>query len=473
MSGAPYGYRYVRKTEHTEGYWEIDEVEAQVVREVFRRYTEEQTSIAEIARWLSERGIATRTGKGLWDRSTVWGMLRNPAYRGQAAFGKTKMSERHGKPTRTYPRPRRAPRPPPGAPRPAGRGVDADPRPGARHRRAVRARPGAPRRERPLRQAQHQAAGSAAGSGRLPRVRLCLLSHLDAHYEAKDRLLPLHRPGQLAARRRARVPQSARSAPTSSSRSCGAKSGACWRTPRWCAPRSTVAFSGAHRAPRRPPPRALERDLSRAYAAIRRLIEAYQEQLVSLDELRARMPALRKRQTTLQRPARRARRRAARRRDLPQARRHPRGFLARLADGLDQLSVEEQQRILRLVVREVLVGGDDDIIAIRHSIPSPNGGPNGSYPLRGSSPLAAAQQRLPRRPRSGTPAARAPLRPLRRRPDDLRQKRAGGAAVAKSTSTFIEERLKLRSTGRSRRSPGRGSGPFSGSASSGARRAGR
>ena len=31
----------------------------------------------------------------------VWGMLRNPAYRGQAAFGKTKTLERHGKPTRT------------------------------------------------------------------------------------------------------------------------------------------------------------------------------------------------------------------------------------------------------------------------------------------------------------------------------------------------------------------------------------
>jgi site-specific DNA recombinase len=60
-------------------------------------------------------------------------------------------------------------------------------------------------------------------------------------------------------------------------------------------------------------------------------------------------------------------------------------FLARLADGLDQLSIEEQQRILRLVVREVLIGGGDDTIAIRHSIPSPNGGRNGSYPLRGSS----------------------------------------------------------------------------------------
>src|SRR5918992_6108821 len=29
MSGAPYGYRYVKKTEHNEGYWEIDETEAE------------------------------------------------------------------------------------------------------------------------------------------------------------------------------------------------------------------------------------------------------------------------------------------------------------------------------------------------------------------------------------------------------------------------------------------------------------
>src|SRR5207342_24537 len=45
---------------------------------------------------------------------------------------------------------------------------------------------------------------------------------------------------------------------------------------------------------------ALMRDLTRATAAVERLIEAYQEQLISLDELRGRMPALRKRQNTLQ-----------------------------------------------------------------------------------------------------------------------------------------------------------------------------
>jgi site-specific DNA recombinase len=32
----------------------------------------------------------TRTGKTVWDRTTVWGILKNPAYRGAAAFGKTR-----------------------------------------------------------------------------------------------------------------------------------------------------------------------------------------------------------------------------------------------------------------------------------------------------------------------------------------------------------------------------------------------
>ena len=58
-------------------------------------------AIAELARWLTAQQIATRTGKTVWDRSTVWGMLRNPAYHGPAAYGKTKVADRHGKPTRT------------------------------------------------------------------------------------------------------------------------------------------------------------------------------------------------------------------------------------------------------------------------------------------------------------------------------------------------------------------------------------
>src|SRR5665811_942871 len=65
---------------------------AEVVREVFRRYVEDGLSIGALARWLTEQGIPTATGKRIWDRSTVWAMLKNPAYRGLAAFGKTLQS---------------------------------------------------------------------------------------------------------------------------------------------------------------------------------------------------------------------------------------------------------------------------------------------------------------------------------------------------------------------------------------------
>ena len=68
----------------------------------------------------------------------------------------------------------------------------------------------------------------------------------------------------------------------------------------------------------------LQRDLSRAQNALRRLIDGYQEQLITLEELRARSSELRKREATLGARARRARHRAARRRDLPQAHRNAR-----------------------------------------------------------------------------------------------------------------------------------------------------
>src|SRR3954471_601515 len=69
MSGAPYGYRYVKRSEHMEGFWEIGEPQAQVVREVFDRYANEGVSIGELARWLTDRGVPTATGKTRWDRS--------------------------------------------------------------------------------------------------------------------------------------------------------------------------------------------------------------------------------------------------------------------------------------------------------------------------------------------------------------------------------------------------------------------
>ena len=89
LARAPYGYRYVKKSEHADARYEIDESEAPVLREIFRRYAEEGESIGQLTRWLSEQEISTRTGKTGWNNATIWGMLRNPAYTGQAAYGKT------------------------------------------------------------------------------------------------------------------------------------------------------------------------------------------------------------------------------------------------------------------------------------------------------------------------------------------------------------------------------------------------
>ncbi len=89
LSGAPFGYRYLRKSEHADATYEVLPHEAAAVAEIFRRYVEDGVAIAELARWLSATEVPTRTGKTRWDRSTVWAMLRNPAYAGRACFGKT------------------------------------------------------------------------------------------------------------------------------------------------------------------------------------------------------------------------------------------------------------------------------------------------------------------------------------------------------------------------------------------------
>jgi site-specific DNA recombinase len=94
LSGAPYGYRYVRKSDETAAYYQIIEAEAEVVRLVYERYTVERLSIGALTRWLNAQGVPTRKRTSRWERSTVWAMLRNPAYRGTACFGKTEIRPR-------------------------------------------------------------------------------------------------------------------------------------------------------------------------------------------------------------------------------------------------------------------------------------------------------------------------------------------------------------------------------------------
>jgi site-specific DNA recombinase len=113
LSGAPFGYRYVRKTSQDGARYEVVPREAAMVTEMFRRYADDGAAIAGLRRWLTAEGVRTRTGKERWDRSVIWGMLRNPRLRGHRGV---RQDPRRPRARRAEPHrpPRRTDRPPPG-----------------------------------------------------------------------------------------------------------------------------------------------------------------------------------------------------------------------------------------------------------------------------------------------------------------------------------------------------------------------
>jgi site-specific DNA recombinase len=94
LCGAPYGYRYVgKRAGGGEARYEIVFEEARIVKSIFEWVGRDGCSIGEVCRRLKQENVATRTGKNYWDRTTVWGMLKNSAYCGRAVFGKTRIGE--------------------------------------------------------------------------------------------------------------------------------------------------------------------------------------------------------------------------------------------------------------------------------------------------------------------------------------------------------------------------------------------
>jgi len=124
----------------------------------------------------------------------------------------------------------------------------------------------------------------------------------------------------------------------------------------------------------------LELEVTRTTAAISRLVEAYQEELISMDELRERMPTLRTKESSL--------RSSLETLDSQLLDHNPwlalaedlESFLSRLRETTEDASIEERQRVLRLVVKDVLVGPER--VVIRHSIPVNRPFDDGSYRLR-------------------------------------------------------------------------------------------
>jgi len=94
LCGAPYGYRYIGKHEGGgQAHYQVKLEEARVVRQVFEWVGRDRLSIREVGRRLAAQGVLSAKGKR-WCSETIGKMLKNPAYKGQGVFGKTRTGER-------------------------------------------------------------------------------------------------------------------------------------------------------------------------------------------------------------------------------------------------------------------------------------------------------------------------------------------------------------------------------------------
>jgi site-specific DNA recombinase len=367
LSGAPFGYRYVRKSEHAGAAYEIIEHEAALVSELFRRYADDGASIADLTRWLTESDVPTRTGKHRWDRSVIWGILRNPAYAGRAVFGKTmvvhespalnRVARLQGRSTprasKTVDRPREE------WTEIAIPAIVTEETFARVAQRLVENKRFASRNSKVPSLLQGLAACSGCGYGyyrtstrttnkkiyyyrclgsdnyRYEGGRVCGNKPVRADY--LDTVVWDHIAGMLADPQliRAEIDKRLESARTSDP---AAKE----RT-------------------------RLETALAKASTGITRMIEAFGEQLITIDELRARMPELRARETNLRNQIDALDSQLADRDAYLKLATDLEGFLAQLHNKAEVATVAERQRVLRLLVKDVLIGPDK--ITIRHRIP--------------------------------------------------------------------------------------------------------
>ena len=379
LGGAPFGYRYVRKTPESAARYEIIEHEAVLVAEMFRRYTDAGATIADLARWLAAAGAVTRTGKHRWDRSVVWGMLRNPAYAGRAVFGKTQIiHEQPGLNRIARLQGRTVPRPVKAVDRPREEWtelavpaiVDEDTFARGQQRLADNKK-FATRGSKVPSLLQGLAACSACGYGyyrtstRTTRKKIyyyrCLGSD-NYRYEGGrvcgnkpvradylDTVVWDHITGLLAdpAMIRAEIDRRLTQARTS----------------------DPVIRQRTQ----------IELALAKAATSITAMIQAYSEQLITIDELRARMPDLRAREQNLRSQLDALDAQAADRDTYLKLADHLDGFLAQLRGSAANATTEDRRRVLRLLVKDVLIGPEK--ITIRHRIPvrEPGGSGGGHH----------------------------------------------------------------------------------------------
>ena len=368
LSGAPYGYRYVKKTDGQAAYYEIIEEEAVVVRMAYQLFTVEQRSIGAITRTLNARQIPTRSGDSRWERSTVWALLRNPAYVGRACFGKTER------------RPRR------------------------KVTRALRQKGGYSQRCGANQERPREEWIEIAVPALISEATFCLAQEQlekNKRFAARRTIEPTLLQGMLVC---AQCGYALYRCSTRTSKRklyyyrCLGSDG--WRHLKHAVCDSTPVrqdyldelvwqevmrllenpnlvqaeidrrLQAAKQAdPSQQRLQHLCREQSRMEKGVDRLLTAYQESLLSLDELRRRLEPLRKQQSAMQSEA------EALRTSAEDQQRYLRlidsltQFGVRLRSSAQTMDVLERQKILRLLAKEVIVS--NDTITIRHCLPIP------------------------------------------------------------------------------------------------------
>jgi site-specific DNA recombinase len=377
LSAAPYGYRYVKKTEAALARFDILSAEAEVVRLIFENYTVAGLSIGAIARLLNEQGVPTRHQAARWERSTVWGMLRNPAYMGTACFGKTQTAPRQRvtRPLRLTGRSRRGETTAAARPRsewieiPIPPLVSEDTFALAAQRLADNKRFAARRTIEPS-LVQGLVACQKCGYA-LSRTSTQSSARKIHYYRCIGSDAWRRLGGPVCDSRPIRQDVLDRVVWTEVVRLL--------EDPTSIGAELDRRLTAAHATePTRRRQETLEREVVQANKAMERLVTAYREDLLSLEELRRRMPALRQREQGAQAQLRSIADHTAERTATLRLAESLSAFLSRLRTRAQTLDISERQRIVRLLVKEVLVA--DNTIVIRHSIPIHTPQPGNSHP---------------------------------------------------------------------------------------------
>ena len=89
-SNAPYGYEFVRKSDDAPAHWEINPEEAVLVKRVYDLYLNKGMKGRSIARLFESEGIPSRSSYNKWWESLIYSILKNKTYTGVANMYKKK-----------------------------------------------------------------------------------------------------------------------------------------------------------------------------------------------------------------------------------------------------------------------------------------------------------------------------------------------------------------------------------------------